>query len=282
MLRLLELPRSTFYYLDKKKEEKKSSRPSKTTLFKDEKVDNSVVVAAIRKVLGHKFKDYYGYHKISRELRREGFIINHKKVYRLMQENKLMKKNTRVKRSGSGRKFVKYRVVNTSRPMEVLEMDIKFVWVPEKGKNAYLLSIIDVHSRVILNQMFSFSIKKEQVMELCAEVIDTLSFEGQIVIRSDNGSQFIAREVREYLGDMGVSQEFTHVATPEENAHIEAFHGILKKELLDRFEYYTFQEIDELIKEYMVFYNTDRIHGKLGYRIPQEVFDREYGRALAA
>jgi len=46
-----------------------------------------------------------------------------------------------------------------------------------------------------------------------------------VVIRSDNGSQFIARNVREYLGLIGVQQEFTHVATPEENAHIEAYHG---------------------------------------------------------
>ncbi|WP_233268497.1 hypothetical protein [Cellulophaga sp. L1A9] len=51
-----------------------------------------------------------------------------------------------------------------------------------------------------------------------------------VVIRSDNGSQFIANNVREYLGLIGVQQEFTHIATPEENAHIEAYHGILKKE----------------------------------------------------
>jgi putative transposase len=50
-----------------------------------------------------------------------------------------------------------------------------------------------------------------------------------VVIRGDNGSQFIAINVREYLGLIGVQQVFTHVATPEENAHIEAYHGILKK-----------------------------------------------------
>ena len=52
-----------------------------------------------------------------------------------------------------------------------------------------------------------------------------------MIIRIDNGSQFIAKNVREYLELIGVSQEFTHVATPEENAHIEAYHGILKKEI---------------------------------------------------
>jgi hypothetical protein len=63
-----------------------------------------------------------------------------------MREEGLLKPENRINRSGSGRKFVKFRKVNTSRPYECLEM----VWIPSVVKNAYLLSIIDVYTRKIL------------------------------------------------------------------------------------------------------------------------------------
>ena len=75
-----------------------------------------------------------------------------------MKEEGLLKLENRINRSGSGRKFVKFRKVYTSRPLQCLEMDIKMVWVPNVGKNAYLLSIIDVHTRRILKDYFSFNI----------------------------------------------------------------------------------------------------------------------------
>jgi putative transposase len=52
---------------------------------------------------------------------------------------------------------------------------------------------------------------------------------------------------------IGVQQEFTHVATPEENAHIEAYHGILKKEVFKRVDYRTFGEIEQILKRYVIF-----------------------------
>ena len=91
-----------------------------------------------------------------------------------------------------------------------------------------------------------------------------------VVIRSDNGSQFIAKSVREYLSLIGVQQEFTHVATPEENAHIEAYHGILKKEVFTRVDYRTFGEIEQILKRYVIFYNNIRLHGLLGRMTPME------------
>jgi len=73
-----------------------------------------------------------------------------------MKQANMLKLEHRINRSGSGRKFVKFRKVITSRPMECLEMDIKMVWIPNVGKNAYLLSIIDVHTRRIFKRLFFF------------------------------------------------------------------------------------------------------------------------------
>ena len=203
-------------------------------------------------------------------MNRDGYLINHKKLYRIMKEEGLLKLENRIKRSGSGRKFVKFRKVNTSRPFECLEMDIKMVWIPSVGKNAYLLSIIDVHTRRILKDYFSFSIKQDKVIAFLSEVFCNFKYPKSVVIRSDNGSQFIAKNVREYLGLIGVQQEFTHVATPEENAHIEAYHGILKKEVFTRVDYRSFGEIEIILKRYVHFYNNTRLHGLLGNITPME------------
>jgi putative transposase len=82
-------------------------------------------------------------------------------------------------------------------------------------------------------------------------------------------------EGREYLKLVGIRQEFSHVATPQENAHVEAWHGILKRDLLDRVEYHIFQEIEQKIDRYMYFYNHVRLHGKLGKITPEHKWQQD-------
>lgn len=237
-------------------------------------VTQDAVIASVKKILAHEFIDC-GYRLMSAYLKQDGYQINHKKLYRIMKEEGLLKLEKRINRSGSGRKFVKFRKVITARPFECLEMDIKMVWIPKAGKNAYLLSIIDVHTRKILKDYFSFSIKQDKVISFLSEVFLEYQYPESVVIRSDNGSQFIAKNVREYLGLIGVQQEFTHVATPEENAHIEAYHGILKKEVFNRVDYRTFGEIEIILKRYVNFYNNTRLHGLLGRITPMEKWNQD-------
>jgi len=237
-------------------------------------VDQDTVILSIKEILSHEFIDC-GYRLMCTYLKRDGYLINHKKLYRIMTEAKMLKLEHRINRSGSGRKFIKFRKVITSRPMECLEMDIKMVWIPSAGKNAYLLSIIDVHTRRILKDYFSFTIKQAHLISFLSSLFEEYQYPTSVVIRSDNGSQFIAKNVREYLGLIGVSQEFTHVATPEENAHIEAYHGILKKEIFQRFEYTNFGQIEQILKRYVVFYNNERLHGLLGRITPMEKWNEE-------
>jgi transposase InsO family protein len=254
---------------------RKGNRPSKFTYNKHNGwMGKQAVVASITAILSHEFIDC-GYRLMTSYLKREGYLINHKKLYRIMKEEGLLKLENRINRSGSGRKFVKFRKVNTSRPFECLEMDIKMVWIPSAGKNAYLLSIIDVHTRKILKDYFSFSIKQAKVIDFLSDMLEALKYPESIVIRSDNGSQFIAKSVREYLELIGVEQEFTHIATPEENAHIEAYHGILKKEVFKRVDYRTFGEIQQILKRYVIFYNNHRLHGLLGRITPMEKWNQD-------
>ena len=254
---------------------KKGNTPSLLTFNKSGGwVLQSVVIESIKSILSHEFIDC-GYRLMTAYLKKEGYLINHKKLYRIMKEENLLKLANRINRSGSGRKFVKFRKVKTSRPFECIEMDIKMVWIPSCGKNAYLLSVIDVHTRMILGDYFSFSIKQNKVIELLSNILLNYQYPENVVIRSDNGSQFIAKSVREYLGQLGVQQEFTHIATPEENAHIEAYHGILKKEVFLRVDYRTFGEIEQVLKRYVTFYNNTRLHGRLGRITPMSKWNTD-------
>jgi len=255
---------------------RKGNKPSKLTYNESRGwVEQTTVLDSVKKILSHEFIDC-GYRLMSSYLKIDGYLINHKKLYRIMKIAGLLKLESRINRSGSGRKFVKFRKVKTSRAFECLEMDIKMVWIPSTGKNAYLLSVIDVHTRRILKDYFSFSIKQAQVIALLSLLFESYQYPENVVIRSDNGSQFIASNVREYLGIIGVGQEFTHVATPEENAHIEAYHGILKKEVFTRFDYRTFGEIEQILKRYVVFYNNHRLHGLLGRITPMEKWNQDH------
>ncbi len=98
-------------------------------------------------------------------------------------------------------------------------------------------------------------------------------------LRNDNGSQFIATAVREYLKDKGILQEFSHVATPEDNAYIEALHSNLQREVIDRFEFESIFHAQMIIDRYCKWYNEKRRHGSLNRQSPESTW-KKYNRAL--
>lgn len=265
---------SVYYYQEKPG--RKGCLPSEHTQHSEKgEVDNKQVIEQIEIILSEPFQDYWGYHNITAELRDLGYLINHKKVYRLMKEEKLLKPSARLRAEKVARKFVRFRKVITERPLQCVEMDIKCVWIPERGKQAYLLTLLDVHTRKVLAYEYDWNMKKDQVINLYASLVDHGQLPEGTIIRSDNGSQFLARQVREYLQMVGLDQEFTHVATPEENGHVEAYHGILKRELFDRFEYFTFAEAHELITEFVDYYNHKRRHGSIKRVTPIQKWNQD-------
>lgn len=73
-----------------------------------------------------------------------------------------------------------------------------------------------------------------------------------------------------------VNQEFTHIATPEENAYIEAYHSIFEREVMQRFEFSSYYESSLTITPYNDFYNNCKLHGGIGYKTPQQKWDDYY------
>jgi transposase InsO family protein len=261
---------SSYYYVPKTG--KPGRKVSETTLKIDgSSCSNHEVVEEIKKILSIEFL-CYGYIPITDELFDRGFIINHKKVYRLMNENKLLCGKSISTHFGK-RMFIRYRTIKAEYPLQHLCMDIKYI--PINGKFAYLLSIIDIYSRKIVGYVFKKSIKQHDVLWLLKNILPQKA-NVPMTIRNDNGSQFIAKSVRAYLEEINVIHEFTHIATPQDNAYIEAFHSIMQKELISRYELESFYHAEMKIAQYIFTYNHIRKHGSLKQRTPASVWNEYF------
>jgi transposase InsO family protein len=263
--RWIHLARRSYYY--KSHPGPRGKRASTHTLHQGALVPNDTVLSFIRDYFLKEQYCAYGYDMINDELRNSGFVINKKKTYRLMDENHLLM--GKVIRSKGKRKWVTYRRITAARPMEYLCLDIKYVWVQGERRWYYLLSIMDVFSRKILIKLFQKSIRKMDVINLFRVLHLRFNLKG-VIIRNDNGSQFIANLVREFLLKLEAQQEFTHVATPEENAYIEAFHSVLDRELIQRFEFSSFYDANKHIEQYIEWYNDRRKHKEIGRMTPNQ------------
>jgi transposase InsO family protein len=240
--------------------------PSTHTLQHGQLISNEKVIDTIKEILMEPYCAY-GYEMITDELRLLGFLINKKKTYRLMDQQKLLL--GKIIRCKGKRQWVKYRKIQATRPLEYLCLDIKYVWVHGDGRWYYLLSIMDVYSRKILVHIFQKSVRKIDVINLFRYLHQCYNLKG-VIIRNDNGSQFLANQVRQFLTQLEAQQEFTHVATPEENAYIEAFHSIVQRELIERFEFVSFYDAKQHIEKYMEWYNYQRKHRAIGKITPHQ------------
>ena len=234
-----------------------------------ELIENAVVIKDIEGTLAQEFC-CYGYRNMTGELREMGWIINHKKVYRLMKEAKLLY-GARIRVAPFKRNFIRFRSLTPERPLQYLSMDIKYVHVHGTGRNALLLTVMDIYSRKVLIHMLRQRIRKGDVLLMLSLMLLEYKTEG-MSLRNDNGSQFIAKVVREYLKDKGILQEFSHVATPQDNAYIEALHSNLQREVIDRFEFESIYHAQLVIDRYYKWYNEKRRHWSLNGQAPETVW----------
>jgi putative transposase len=235
--------------------------------------ENAVVIKDIELTLQQEFC-CYGYRNMTGELKEMGWIINHKKVYRLMKEHKLLY-GGKIKPEPFKRAFIHFRTPAADRPLQYLSMDIKYVHIHGWNRNVYLLTVMDIYSRKVLIHMLRQSIRKGDVLVMLSLMLLEYKAEG-MTIRNDNGSQFIATAVRQYLKEKGILQEFSHVATPEDNAYIEALHSNLQREVIDRFEFESIYHAQLVMDRYYRWYNDKRRHGSLNGRTPNAVYNQSF------
>lgn len=279
-LSITGLTKHQYYY--KQKNGKPGVKPSKDVerIADDGKVrcSNESVVEDMRII--QRNKDLRcGHRRMADQLQLKGYIINHKKVYRLMKQHDLLLS----KAKKQAKNYVKYRVIAPNQPLSYLEMDIKFVWVEQARKHALILSIMDIFTRRILGWHLGMSITQYTVKDVFTQVIiehlqkgDMLSKGIHIEIRNDNDKRFSAKIVQEFFEENYLNQVFTHPYTPEENGHIESFHKTLSTAINNEH----FDTLEQLERRLIVFYenyNNHRSHGSL-CGLPPYLFNQEWNR----
>jgi putative transposase len=270
VLQVLGIARSSYYYQPKASAGKRGISKSEYTLTSGgELISNAQVIQDIREILGEEFVDY-GYLKVTHWLRQEkDYIINPKKVYRLMGEQGLLNKACdKEKQKRNKRNWVKQLVPPAQTAFDYLEFDIKYFYVAGKSRNALLLSVIDVKTRWVLGHFMAWDIKQQQVIDLFDQIFEVYPLPKSFYVRNDNGSQFIAEKVQLYFQAKGVTQEFCKPATPEQNAHIESYHSIQEKIICQQYEFDDLKQITDTLNRFIDFYNFRRIHSGVAYQAP--------------
>jgi putative transposase len=280
ILKFAEISSSNWYYHCKLKttdqREFNQGRPcsNKSINIVGEIIDDNFIIEALKKYRQQKFlSNGGGVKKLRYYLRRDyGVIVNHKKLYRLCKEHNLLlpkrAKHTSIKN------ICINRII--TRPNQVWEFDIKCDYLPGENRYFFILVYIDVFSRMIMDYYIGLSCKAHNLVATLSFALNKHSLrEKDLVIRSDNGPQMTSNEFREYLKKLEnkIFHEFIPCATPNKNAHIEAFYSIIEIEFLQIYCFETLVEVYKEFAKFVDFYNNFRVHSSLSYRTPKDVMD---------
>jgi transposase InsO family protein len=207
----------------------------------------------------------YGYRRVTALLRSEGWRVNHKRVERLWRQESLKVPQKQPKR---GRLWLNDGSCTRLRPTHQDHVwSYDFVQDRTKeGRPLRMLTIVDEYTRECLSIDVARKLDHEDVLERLAYLFVTRGVPEHL--RSDNGSEFTAQAVRDWLARVGVKTLYIEPGSPWENGYIESFNGKLRDELLNREVFETLLEAKVLIEQWRVEYNTIRPHSSLGYRPP--------------
>jgi len=207
----------------------------------------------------------YGYRMITGMLRNDGWRVNHKRVERIWRQEGLKVPQEQPK---------KRRLwLNDGSCIRLRPINRNHVWsydfVSERttdGRALKILTIIDEYTRECLAIDVARNIRSENVIDRLADLFVRKGVPEHI--RSDNGSEFTAKAVRDWLERLKVKPLFIEPGSPWENGYIESFNGKLRYELLDVEIFDTLLEARVLTTWWKRLYNTLRPHSSLGYRPP--------------
>lgn len=207
----------------------------------------------------------YGYRRVTELLCREGWKVNHKRVERLWRREGLKVPQKQPKR--------RRLWLNDGSCVRLRAMRKDHVWSYDfvhdrthDGRALRMLTVIDEFTRECLAIDVSRRLTSEDVLERLSDLFVRRGVPEYI--RSDNGSEFTAKAVRQWLGRVDVKTLFIEPGSPWENGYIESFNGKLRDELLNMEIFDTLLEAKVLIERWRCEYNTIRPHSSLDYRPP--------------
>lgn len=221
-----------------------------------------------------KSKQIYGAPKITKELNKRGIKVAEKTVGNYMRQMKIKAhyvkpyvKTTIAPDFDNRLNNLLNEQLNPEKPNAVWCTDITYIHT-EKGF-VYLTSIMDLFSRRIIAWRLSETLEAKWVVECVLEAKELRRTVQPLVLHSDRGSQYVCGTYIEALNN--IMPSYSKKASPWQNACIESFHALIKREWLYCFKIKDFNHAYRLVFEYIeTFYNTLRSHSHCGYLSPQE------------
>jgi putative transposase len=222
----------------------------------------------------------YGYRRVTALLRRDGWLVNAKRVQRIWRREGLKVPKRQPKR---GRLWLNDGSILRLRPNwpnHVWAYDFVAARTHD-GRPIRMLTVIDEFTRECLAIVVARSLKSDDVLHALADLFVERGPPDHI--RSDNGSEFTAIAVRDWLGRIGVRTLYIEPGSPWENGYNESFNSKLRDELLNGEIFYSQKEAEVLIERWRRHYNTVRPHSSLQYRppAPETIVSRPVGPAYA-
>ncbi|VLC84390.1 transposase-like protein, ISSpn1 ISSpn3 [Streptococcus pneumoniae] len=230
-------------------------------------------------------KGNYGYRRVTLELRNRGFVVNHKKVQRLM---KVLGLTARIRRK---RKYSSYqgeigkkaenliqRQFEASRPMEKCYTDVTEFAIPASSQKLYLSPVLDGFNSEIIAYNLSTSPNLEQGKAMLNQAFTEKHYENTI-LHSDQGWQYQHDSYHRFLESKGIQASISRKGNSPDNGMMESFFGILKSEMFYGYEK-TFQSLNQLeqaIVDYIDYYNNKRIKIKLKGLSPVQYRTKSFG-----
>jgi transposase InsO family protein len=207
----------------------------------------------------------YGYRRITALLHNEGWQVNHKRVERVWRQEGLKVPARQPKRGRLWLNDGSCLRLKPEFPNHVWSYDFMFERTHD-GRAFRILNVIDEFTRESLAVRVERHLGYEEVQDCLTQLFCQRGI--PVHIRSDNGPEFIAQALREWLDRLSVKPLFIEPGSPWENGYVESFNSKMRDELLNREIFYTLPEAQILIERWRNEYNHFRPYSSLGYRPP--------------
>ena len=269
LLEAARLPRSTYYY----------------QLKQLDKLDKDKDLKAEIQSIFTEHRGNYGYRRMTLELRNRGYMVNHKRVQRLM---KVLGLSARIRRK---RKYSSYqgeigkkadnliqRQFEAAKPMEKCYTDVTEFAIPASTQKLYLSPVLDGFNSEIIAYNLSTSPNLEQVKAMLNQAFSEEHYTNTI-LHSDQGWQYQHDFYHRFLESKGIQASMSRKGNSPDNGIMESFFGILKSEMFYGYEksFQSLKQLEQAIVDYIDYYNNKRIKVKLKGLSPVQYRTKSFG-----